>query len=99
MRLLSDISVYDETGQRLLESFGPLHTVKLEGGLSGSSGLPALQPGAQVSARRHVTQVFDEGRTTWNAVIRDVATTVNAGAYVEGYSASADLRTAKTSFN
>lgn len=80
--LLSNSYTYDATGQRMSESYGPLHQVRLP-----------LPDGRLVSARHHDTNLFDEGRPSdGSAKVMNVATTKTSGARVQGSDSDVDLR-------
>ncbi|MBX6386621.1 MAG: sugar-binding protein, partial [Microbispora sp.] len=83
-RLLSEESVYSSDGQRVEEEFGPLHLVEVDG--------------AQVAARQHKVNTFDEGRPS-DANVSNLITTVAVGAWVPGGTADADVRVSKTYYD
>ncbi len=98
-QVLSTTQTYSADGQQMLDSFEPLHTVVLEGGLSASNGLPALAAGAQTSARLHTHVVYDQGRGIQSSPIRNKPTTQTGAAYVSGYATEADARTTTTTYD
>ncbi|WP_345484724.1 phospholipase A2 [Planotetraspora phitsanulokensis] len=83
-RLLSDETTYSADGQREQSESGPLHLIQLNG--------------AQVPARKHTVNTFDEGRPA-DAKVANLVTTVTTGASVPGSTADADLRVSKTYYD
>ncbi|WP_149829677.1 DNRLRE domain-containing protein [Streptomyces tailanensis] len=77
--LLSDRWVYNGTGTRELEEFGPLHRVDLTSDLK--SGTTTLVPsGTSVTGRSWTLTTYDEGRPTdGTAKIKDQVTKVSSG--------------------
>ncbi|MEU7858133.1 phospholipase A2 [Nonomuraea sp. NPDC049141] len=83
-RLLAEQSVYSADGQRMESELGPLHLITLNG--------------AQVAARKHTVNTFDEGRPS-DAKVANLTTTVTVGASVPGSAADTDLRVSKTTYD
>lgn len=78
---LSTTSLYNSTGQRLLQEFGPVHPIVLP----GSGGL-AL-------ARRHTVNTYDQNRPTdGTATVADQITETEVGARVVGADTDTDVR-------
>ncbi|MFJ7769380.1 DNRLRE domain-containing protein [Streptomyces sp. NPDC097107] len=84
--LLSTRSVYDETGTRELEEFGPLRRIDLTADLK--SGTTTLVPsGTSVTARTWTVNEYDAGRPTdGTAKVKDQITKVTTGAQVREHS-------------
>lgn len=80
--LLSTTSVYNETGTRDMDEFGPLHRIDLTADLK--SGTTVLVPaGASVTARSWTVNEYDAGRPTdGTAKVKDQVTKVTTGAQV-----------------
>ncbi|MFD5681003.1 DNRLRE domain-containing protein [Streptomyces bacillaris] len=95
---LSSTTVYTEDGQRVTDSYGPLHHVVLAEGLAASGGNPALPAGALVPARAHTAYGHDEGRPS-NAAVSGVPTSTSFGARVEGYAKDADVQRTVTTYD
>ncbi|GII33574.1 phospholipase A2 [Planotetraspora mira] len=83
-RLLSEQTTYSADGQREESELEPLHLI--------TSG------GAQVAARKHTVNTYDEGRPA-DAKVANLVTTVTVGASVPGGTADADLRVSKTYYD
>lgn len=84
---LAEVSVYDGTGQRLLEEYGPLHAVTL------SDDTVAL-------ARSHTAHTYDQGRPTdGSAKAQNLVTTTTTGARVDGATGDVDVRTNRTYYD
>jgi RHS repeat-associated protein len=85
--LLATRSVYNDTGTRELEEFGPLRRVDLTADLK--SGTTTLVPaGTSVTARSWTVNEYDEGRPTdGTATVKDQVTKVTTGAQVREHSA------------
>ncbi|MFJ9765639.1 DNRLRE domain-containing protein [Streptomyces erythrochromogenes] len=83
--LLATKSVYNETGTRELEEFGPLRRVELTEDLkSGSTTL--VSSGTSVTARSWTANEYDAGRPTdGTAKVKDQVTKVTTGAQVREY--------------
>lgn len=84
--LLSTRSVYDETGTRETEEFGPLRRIDLTADLK--SGTTTLVPsGTSVTARTWTVNEYDAGRPTdGTAKVKDQVTKVTTGAQVREHS-------------
>ncbi|MEV6956435.1 DNRLRE domain-containing protein [Streptomyces sp. NPDC051183] len=95
---LSETSVYSADGQRVLDSYGPVHQAVLIGDVAASGANPALPAGALVPVRRHTANKYDEGRPADAEVSGQVTSSV-AGAAIEGYPQDADARTTVTTYN
>ncbi|MFE2094466.1 RHS repeat-associated core domain-containing protein [Streptomyces sp. NPDC059460] len=80
--ILATRSVYNETGTRELEEFGPLRRIDLTTDLK--SGTTTLVPaGTSVTARTWTVNEYDAGRPTdGTAKVKDQATKVTTGAQV-----------------
>ncbi|MGK5496908.1 DNRLRE domain-containing protein [Streptomyces sp. URMC 125] len=80
--LLATKSVYNDTGTRELEEFGPLRRVDLTADLK--SGTTTLVPaGTSVTARSWTVNEYDAGRPTdGTATVKDQVTKVTTGAQV-----------------
>ncbi|MFJ4822058.1 DNRLRE domain-containing protein [Streptomyces bacillaris] len=99
-RKLGTVSVYSEDGKRKLEESGPLHLVTLTKALSGGGSAPDLPAGAQVAAREHTVNRYDEGRPTdGTATVSDQITTTLVGAAIDGYPTDGDVRTTTTAYD
>ncbi|MBT2439615.1 DNRLRE domain-containing protein [Streptomyces sp. ISL-36] len=96
--LLSTTSVYDTSGIRLREEFGPLNKVDLAADLK--SGSEVLAPaGASISARSWTVNTFDEGRPV-DALLKDQITKVVTGIQVLEYPAvHGETRTTQTVYD
>ncbi|WP_190125523.1 RHS repeat protein [Streptomyces inusitatus] len=83
--LLTTRSVYDQSGTRETDRFGPLRRIDLTADLK--SGTTTLVPsGTSVTARPWTVNEYDGGRPTdGTAVIKDQVTKAVAGAEVRGY--------------
>ncbi len=98
--LLSTTYVYSSDGQRVTDTYDPLHLTTLTSALKAGSGGTDLPAGTEIPARQHTVTTFDEGRPSdGTAKVSGMATTVAIGAYVEGYPADADRVTTKTSYD
>ncbi|MFJ6941166.1 RHS repeat-associated core domain-containing protein [Streptomyces sp. NPDC101132] len=98
--LLATRSVYNETGTRELEEFGPLRRVDLTADLK--SGSTVLVPaGTPVTARSWTVTEYDAGRPTdGTAKVRDVATKVTTGAQVREHpSVQGEARVTQTTYD
>lgn len=80
--LLSTATVFDSSGTRALEVFGPLHRIDLSADLK--SGSTVLVPaGTSVTARSWTVNEYDAGRPTdGTAKVKDQITKVTTGAQV-----------------
>ncbi|MFD9972582.1 sugar-binding protein, partial [Streptomyces sp. NPDC059011] len=80
--LLSSESVHDETGTRVLESFGPLRRIDLTADLK--TGTTTLVPaGTSLTARTWTVNEYDAGRPTdGTAKVKDQLTRTTTGAQV-----------------
>ncbi|WP_436995085.1 DNRLRE domain-containing protein [Streptomyces sp. enrichment culture] len=85
--LLATKSVYNDTGTRELEEFGPLRRVDLTADLK--SGTTTLAPaGTSVTARSWTANEYDAGRPTdGTAKVKDQVTKVTTGAQVREHPA------------
>ncbi|WP_127468942.1 DNRLRE domain-containing protein [Streptomyces sp. B27] len=80
--LLATRSVYNDTGTRELEEFGPLRRVDLTSDLKSGSTVQ-VPAGTSVIARSWTATEYDAGRPTdGTAKVKDVATKVTTGAQV-----------------
>ncbi|MDQ1013133.1 RHS repeat-associated protein [Streptomyces sp. V4I23] len=98
--LLSTRSVYNATGTRELEEFGPLRRVELTKDLvSGSTTL--LQAGSSVAARTWTVNEYDSGRpTNGTATVENQVTKSTTGAQVLDFSAiHAETRATQTDYD
>ncbi|MGQ0846126.1 MAG: RHS repeat-associated core domain-containing protein, partial [Sporichthyaceae bacterium] len=82
---LSSTTLYDVTGQRAMESFGPLRVTVLPGGNTSP-------------ARAHTVNAYDEGRPTGDGP-RDLVTTTSVGARAAGATSDVDVRTTTTEYD
>lgn len=97
-QVLSSTSVHSADGKRLVEQYDPLQLVTLEHDLAASGTSPALTAGAEVAARAHTVNTYDEGRPA-TASVSDKATSVTVGARIDGYAADADTRRTATGYD
>ncbi|MER7752134.1 RHS repeat-associated core domain-containing protein [Kitasatospora sp. NPDC097643] len=98
--LLSTQHVYDTTGLRRTDTYGPLHKVTLERALAASGTSAALNAGTVVNARNHTQNTFDEGRPTdGSAKAANLVTSTVTGAAVSGYPGDADTRTTQAAYD
>ncbi|MDF9816771.1 RHS repeat-associated protein [Streptomyces sp. SPB162] len=78
-QLLSTTSVYDSTGQRETDTYGPLHQVTLAANLVSGTTTVATA-GTEVTARAHTLKEYDTGRPTdGTATVKDQVTKQTAG--------------------
>ncbi len=83
--LLSTTSLYDETGSRELEEFGPLRRVDLTEDLK-EGGTLLVPAGTSVPARSWTVNEYDEGRPTdGSATVKNQVTLTVTGARVRDY--------------
>ncbi|MER6349795.1 DNRLRE domain-containing protein [Streptomyces sp. NPDC001595] len=97
---LSTTSLYNETGTRELEEFGPLHRVDLTEDLKdGTTVLVAA--GTSVPARAWTVKEYDTGRPTdGTATVKDQVTLQITGARVRDYSSvMGDKRVNETQYD
>lgn len=83
---LSTVNTYSSDGVDLVDVVGPTSTLVLENPLAdpdGSGPLPALDAGATVIGRRHVVNVYDEGKPDGAAY--HLLTTKRQSAQIVGY--------------
>ncbi|UYQ64487.1 DNRLRE domain-containing protein [Streptomyces peucetius] len=98
--LLSTRSVYNATGTRELEEFGPLRRVELTKDLvSGSTTL--LQAGASVAARTWTVNEYDTGRPTdGTATVENQVTKSTTGAQILDFpTIHAETRATQTDYD
>ncbi len=98
--LLSTTSVYNDSGTRETEKFGPLRRVDLTADLkSGTTTLVAA--GTSVTARTWLVNEYDAGRPTdGTASVKDQITKSTAGAQVREHpEIQADTRTSQISYD
>ncbi|EMF56578.1 MULTISPECIES: DNRLRE domain-containing protein [Streptomyces] len=95
---LSHRTVYSADGERVTQTYGPLHQVALTGDVTASGGSPALPGGSLVAAREHTVYHHDEGRPDGAAVSGQVTST-STGAAIEGYANDADVRSTATTYD
>ncbi|UYQ65102.1 DNRLRE domain-containing protein [Streptomyces peucetius] len=98
--LLSGTSLYNSTGTRLLEQFGPLRRVDLTEDFK--DGTTVLIPaGTSVAAQPWTVTEYDEGRPTdGSAVAKDQPTLSIVGARVRGhYSVMGEKRLTETQYD
>ncbi|MEU3282440.1 DNRLRE domain-containing protein [Streptomyces antibioticus] len=73
-QLLSSTSVYDATGARETDAYGPLRQITLAANLTSGSTTVATA-GSRLTARRHTVKAYDNGRPTdGTAVVKDQVT-------------------------
>ena len=83
--LLSTTSLYNSTGTRLLEEFGPLQRTELAADFKSGSTV-VLPAGTAVSANSWAVHEYDTGRPTdGSATVQDQRTITTAGLRVLGY--------------
>ncbi|MER6162762.1 RHS repeat-associated core domain-containing protein [Streptomyces sp. NPDC001868] len=83
--LLSTTSLFNTTGTRELEEFGPIHRVDLSEDLKDGSTV-LVQAGTSVPARTWTVKEYDEGRPTdGTATVKDQVTLEITGARVRDY--------------
>ena len=90
-KLLDSESVYSEQGSRLMETFGPQHTVKIA---KGNEKVPS---GSEVPVREHVKYYYDEGAPATGETYNLVTKTTDGGATAG--SEEFDVRTNTTSYS
>ncbi|WP_425576400.1 DNRLRE domain-containing protein [Streptomyces glaucosporus] len=98
--LLSTTSLYNETGTRELEEFGPIRRVELTEDLKdGTTTL--VEAGTSVPARSWTVKEYDEGRPTdGTASVKDQVTLEITGARVRDYySAMGEKRVTATRYD
>ncbi|MGK5449778.1 DNRLRE domain-containing protein [Streptomyces radiopugnans] len=98
--LLTTRTVYDDTGTRELEEFGPLRRVDLTADLK--SGTTTLVPaGTSVTARSWTANEYDAGRPTdGTATVKDQITKVTTGAQVREHpTAHGETRVTQTVYD
>lgn len=84
---LSEVGVYSSDGQRELQSFGPLHLLRVPGAAEAKPG------------RTHTANSYDEGRPATGALASNLVTTVAIGARLADARTDADVRTTRTEYN
>ncbi|WP_424864094.1 DNRLRE domain-containing protein [Streptomyces sp. MMS24-I29] len=98
--LLATTSVYNETGTRELEKFGPLRRIDLTADLkSGTTTL--VTAGTSVTARSWTANEYDAGRPTdGTAKVKDQVTKVTTGAQVREHpTVHGDTRVVQTVYD
>jgi RHS repeat-associated protein len=98
--LLATRSVYNDTGTRELEEFGPLRRIDLTADLK--SGTTTLVPaGSPVTARSWTVNEFDAGRPTdGTAKVKDQVTKATSGAQVREHpTVHGETRVTQTSYD
>ncbi|MEV6811239.1 LamG-like jellyroll fold domain-containing protein [Micromonospora sp. NPDC051296] len=96
---LSTINTYSSNGVDLVDVVGPTSTLVLENALAdpdGSGPLPALDAGATVIGRRHLVNVYDEGKP--DGATYHLVTTKREGAQIVGYP-DADVRVTRHGYD
>ncbi|MFC5027148.1 RHS repeat-associated core domain-containing protein [Streptomyces sp. SID13666] len=84
-QLLSTTSVYDATGQRVTDTYGPLHQVALAANLVSGSTTVATA-GTGVTARAHTLNEYDTGRPTdGTATVKNQVTKQTTGAQARAW--------------
>ncbi|MFH8702061.1 DNRLRE domain-containing protein, partial [Streptomyces chartreusis] len=98
--LLSTTSLYNETGTRELEEFGPLHRVDLSEDLKDGSTV-LVEAGTSVPARTWTVKEYDTGRPTdGTATVKDQVTLEITGARVRDYySIMSEKRVTETQYD
>ncbi|MFE0553584.1 DNRLRE domain-containing protein [Streptomyces pilosus] len=98
--LLSTTSLYNETGTRELEEFGPIHRVDLSEDLKEGSTV-LVEAGTSVPARAWTVKEYDTGRPTdGTAIIKDQVTLEIIGARVRDYySIMSEKRVTETQYD
>ncbi|MFH9983350.1 RHS repeat-associated core domain-containing protein [Streptomyces sp. NPDC017179] len=99
-QLLSSTSVYDATGTRELETYGPLHQITLAANLTSGSTTVATA-GSQTLARTHTVKEYDAGRPTdGSATVKDQVTKQTVSAQPRSWpDLTADPRVTSTVFD
>ncbi|SBT95907.1 RHS repeat-associated core domain-containing protein, partial [Streptomyces sp. DI166] len=83
--LLSTTSLYNDTGTRELEEFGPMHRIDLSEDLKDGTTV-LVEAGTSVPARTWTVKEYDEGRPTdGTATVKDQVTLEITGARVRDY--------------
>jgi YD repeat-containing protein len=98
--LLSTTSLYNETGTRELEEFGPIHRVDLSEDLKEGSTV-LVEAGTSVPARTWTVKEYDTGRPTdGTAKVKDQVTLEITGARVRDYySIMSEKRVTETQYD
>ncbi|MEV6209571.1 RHS repeat-associated core domain-containing protein [Kitasatospora sp. NPDC051914] len=97
---LSNQHVFDSSGQRETDTYGPIHRITLEHDVAASGSSGALGAGAVVSGRAHTHNTFDEGRPTdGSATVSNQITRAVTGVAITGYASDADTRTTTTAYD
>ncbi|POX43747.1 sugar-binding protein, partial [Streptomyces sp. Ru71] len=99
-QLLSSVSVFNATGTRETDSYGPLQKVTLAANLtSGTTTLAAA--GSQITARQHTVKEYDAGRPTdGTATVKDQVTKETIGAQPRSWpDLTADARVTATGYD
>ncbi|PNG23176.1 DNRLRE domain-containing protein [Streptomyces cahuitamycinicus] len=98
--LLSTTSLYNETGTRELEEFGPIHRVDLSEDLKEGSTV-LVEAGTSVPARTWTVKEYDNGRPTdGTAKVKDQVTLEITGARVRDYySIMSEKRVTETQYD
>ncbi|WP_374200181.1 DNRLRE domain-containing protein, partial [Streptomyces sp. AC555_RSS877] len=98
--LLSTTSLYNETGTRELEEFGPLHRVDLSEDLKEGATV-LVGAGTSVPARAWTVKEYDTGRPTdGSATVKDQVTLEITGTRVRDYySIMSEKRVTETQFD
>ncbi|MGW2052247.1 DNRLRE domain-containing protein, partial [Streptomyces sp. NPDC001858] len=98
--LLSTTSLFNDTGTRELEEFGPIHRTDLSEDLKDGSTV-LVQAGTSVPARKWTVKEYDTGRPTdGTATVKDQVTAETTGARVRDYdSAMGEKRINQTQYD
>ncbi|MEU9981081.1 DNRLRE domain-containing protein [Streptomyces sp. NPDC050856] len=98
--LLATRSLYNETGTRELEEFGPLRRIELTANLK-SDATTLVSAGTSVTARSWTVKEYDAGRPTdGTAKVKDQVTKVITGAQVREHpGVQGETRTVQTAYD
>ncbi|MEV7280409.1 DNRLRE domain-containing protein [Streptomyces sp. NPDC093111] len=94
--LLATTTVYQASGTREAELYGPLHRVTLAADLTADGA--SFAAGTEVAARTHTVTTYDEGRPA-DAKVSNLPTSTVTGARVSGLTVDAETRTSKTGYD
>ncbi|MET9383412.1 DNRLRE domain-containing protein [Streptomyces sp. NPDC002928] len=95
---LATISEYSADGERLTDTYGPLHEVTLTEELTGTTTESTLAAGTVIPARAHTAYTYDENKPT-DAAVSNLVTSTVTGASIAGYATDADTSTVTTTYD
>ncbi|MFE7933054.1 DNRLRE domain-containing protein [Streptomyces sp. NPDC057456] len=95
---LATVSEYSAGGERLTDTYGPLHQITLTKKLTGSTSESTLDAGTLIPARTHTAYSYDENRPS-DAAVSDLATSTVTGAAISGYATDTETSTATTTYD